>query len=202
MSEKPGIVIIEDHPVMAEGLAASLEKSGRWRVTGKASTLSEARKLLSASLPDILLLDIQLKDGCSLELIPWLNQQNPQTKLPALVVYSAFDDYARVTAALGLGVNAYVCKHRNEEELEAILQKVLNGGRYIDEETQGKLETVSGFLSHLTKREAEILNLVKEGLSNSQIAARLNIKQRTVENILSCVYDKTGIRSRLKLQQM
>ena len=202
MSEKASIIIVEDHPVMAEGLAASLEKSGRWQVIGKAATLAQARELLPKAEPDVLLLDIQLKDGCALELIPWLHLQSWLVKRPALVVYSAFDDYARVKAALGMGVNAYVCKHRNEDELEEILQKVLAGGRYIDEEVQGKLEAVTGFLSHLTKREAEILSLVKDGLSNSQIAERLGISRRTVENILSCIYDKTGIRSRLKLQQM
>ena len=187
---------------MAEGLAASLEKTGCWQVIGKAATLAQAKELLAEALPDVLLLDIQLKDDCSFELIPWLDEQSRLTKRPALVVYSGFDDYARVKAALHLGVDAYVLKHRNEEELKKILQTVLKGGRYIDEEVQGKLEAVTGLLSHLTKREAEILNLVKDGLSNSQIAVRLGISKRTVENILSCIYDKMGIRSRLKLQQM
>ena len=187
---------------MAEGLAASLEKTGRWQVIGKAATLVQARELLLKAEPDILLLDIQLKDGSALELIPWLNEQSRLTKLPALVVYSGFDDYARVNTALRLGVDAYVLKHRNEEELEEILQTVLKGGRYIDKEALEKLETVKGVFCHLTRRELEVLNLVKEDLSNSQIASRLNIKQRTVENILSCIYDKTGVKSRIELRQM
>ena len=131
-----------------------------------------------------------------------MRKSGGQSGLPLTAVYTVFDDYAHVSAALSMGVRAYVCKCRNETELEAALLKALDGGVYVDEAAQTKLRTVTDLLSLLSKREAEILSLVKSGLSNKQISARLGISRRTVENILSCVYDKTGIRSRRELERL
>ena len=209
MAEKKSIVIVEDHPVMRTGLAAWFEGSGRWTVLGSASSLAQAKKLLTelcVKVPiDILLLDIQLEDGWGLDIIPWFTKQAAsaeQNSFPAIAVYSAFEDYAHVNAALGMGVRAYVSKRRSEEELEAALLKALGGTICVDEAVKAKFETVTDLLSLLTRREGEILSLVKTGLSNKQIAAKLGISHRTVENILSCVYDKTGITSRLELERL
>jgi len=203
MKDKKNLVIIEDHPIMRQGLAVWFEKTGRWNVTGTASNLTDAKEILNKVLADILLLDIQLEDGWGLDIIPWLVKQDKLAQTaPMIAIYSAFDDYAHVSAALSLGVKAYIIKRRSEAELEAALLKVLAGEIYIDEAARTKLENVTNLLSLLTKREGEILSLVKNGLSNKQIAARLNISRRTVENILSCVYDKTGIRSRIELEKL
>ncbi|GBU28172.1 DNA-binding response regulator [Treponema sp. R8-4-B8] len=204
MTEKPRIVIVEDHPVMREGLASYFNGTGRWHVMGTASTLAGAKELLSGVQADIALLDIQLEDGWGLDVIPWYAQH---TKLkdkssPVMAVYSSFDDYAHVSAALGMGVKAYVCKRRSERELEEALQKALSGAVYVDEAAQAKLHNVTDLISLLTRREIEIVNLVKDGLSNKQIAARLGISYRTVESILHCVYEKTGINARLELQKL
>jgi len=204
MTEKPRIVIVEDHPVMSEGLASFFTGTGRWLVMGTAATLAGAKELLSRVQTDIALLDIQLDDGWGLDIIPWYKEQAALSEkaLPIMAVYSSFDDYAHVSAALGMGVRAYVCKRRNERELEEALQKALRGIVCVDEAAQTKMNTVTDLVSLLTRREAEILGLVKDGLSNKQIAARLGISHRTVENVLSCVYDKTGISTRLELQKM
>ena len=207
-NEKPKIVIIEDHPVMREGLAAWFTATGRWQVAGTASGLAEAKKLLAATQADIALLDIQLEDGWGLDIIPWLLSKAPDAKLsnpknrPLMAVYSSFDDYAHVSASLSLGVRAYITKYRSEEELEEALLKALAGETCIDEKVQAKLQSAVHMLNLLTKRETEIFTLVKNGLSNKQIAARLGISRRTVENILSCIYDKTGIRSRREPERL
>ena len=201
INDKTTITIVEDHPVMREGLASFFTGTGRWNVVGKASTLAEARKLISSNEfnTDIILLDIQLEDGWGLDLI---QQIKSISSCPVIAVYSVFDDYPHVSAALSMGVRAYINKCRNENELEKALFTALDGGIYIDNTTKFKYQTVMDILSLLTKRETEILNLVKTGFSNKQIAANLNISRRTVENILSCVYDKTGIESRLELERL
>ena len=198
MVKIPSIVIIEDHPIMREGLAAWFAGTGRWQVKGTASNLAQTKELLTVTSADLVLLDIQLEDGWGLDIISWLALQTElaQNALPIMAVYSVFDDYAHVRAALGLGVRAYICKRRNVEELEDALLTALSGGLYIDDSAQKKFQNVADLISLLTKREAEILTLVKSGLPNKEIAERLGISRRTVENILSCVYDKTGIRSR------
>jgi len=206
--DKKRIAIIEDHPIMLDGLVAYFEKTGRWRVTGTASTLSQAKTLLQGLMADIILLDIQLEDGWSLDIVPWFQAaqqaavQSSNPSRPILAIYSNYDDYAHVNAALGMGVRAYISKRRDEKELEKALIAALNGSIYIDNTARVKLQTVKELSSLLTKRETEILCHVKNGLSNKQIAACLNISPRTVENILSGVYDKTGIKTRLELQNL
>jgi len=143
--------------------------------------------------------------GWGLDLISWIKEQKTACKksvLPLFAVYSAFDDYAHVSIAVKMGVKAYITKRRSEQELETALFSALNGEVYIDEAAKINLQKVLSISSLLTKRETEILNLVKSGFSNKQIAAKLNISYRTVENILSCLYDKTGIKTRLELQRL
>jgi NarL family two-component system response regulator LiaR len=198
------IVIVEDHPLMRKSLAGFFAGSGRWLALGSAGNLEEARALLSVpetAQADILLLDIHLEQDWGLDIIPWIKQQK-RKKSPAAVVYSAFDDYAHVSAALSMGIRGYVTKKQNETELEAALTVVLSGRIYIDSSAELKLQSAAGAISLLTRRETDIFTLVKTGLSNQQIADKLFISRRTVENILSCIYDKTGIPSRLELQKM
>jgi DNA-binding NarL/FixJ family response regulator len=201
------IVIIEDHPVMRKGLAAWFAGTGRWQVLGIAADLGEARDLFSelAALPDILLLDLRLSpqdgaDTMGLDLIPWLRKRFGKT--PPVVVYTQFDDYAHVNAALGFGVRGYVCKYRSEEELETVLHAALEGQVSIDKAVEPKLKNAGETRKLLTRREAEILGHIREGMSNKRIAAALGISPRTVENLLSRIYFKTGIASRADLQKI
>ena len=210
MDKITSIIIIEDHPIVRNGLSVFLSATGRWKIMGTAASIAEARELLTAVQADIVLLDIQLEDGWGLDIIPWLVTQSERVlaetqktcSLPLFAVYSAFDDYAHVRAALSMGVKAYVTKRRGEQELEDALLQALDGTPYIDAAAQQNLQTITDLCSLLTKRETEILNLVKHGLSNKEISSQLGISRRTVENILSCVYDKTGICSRLELERL
>jgi DNA-binding NarL/FixJ family response regulator len=189
---------------MRKSLAGFFAGSGRWLVLGTASTLEDAKALLSVPetlRADILLLDIRLEKAWGLDIIPWLHQRGEE-KLPAVVVYSGFDDYSHVSAALSLGARGYVSKNRDEAELEEAFKTVLSGGIYTDKTVELNLRAVADRVNLLTKREADIFILVKDGLSNQQIAEKLGISRRTVENILYCIYDKTGIASRLELQKM
>ena len=200
MSDIKRIVIIEDHPLVREGLASYFADTGRWQVMGTAPSLEAAKELLTRAETDVVLLDIQLEDGWGLDIIPWYTSQSGHEKEPALMaVYSTFDDNAHVNAALSMGVRAYVCKRSNVPELEKALLSALNGKVYIDDRVESRLQKAGDIYGLLTKREKEIFTLVKSGLSNKQIAAHLGITCHTVENIISCVYDKTGIDSRLEL---
>jgi DNA-binding NarL/FixJ family response regulator len=122
------IVIIEDEPVMRKALAAWFTGTGRWPVYGTADSLDAARALLSgpAKEADIVLLDIRLETEWDLDLIPWLKSRAKSApRVPAVAVYSCFSDSAHVSAALSLGVKAYIIKKRDETELEAALETVL-----------------------------------------------------------------------------
>jgi DNA-binding NarL/FixJ family response regulator len=188
------LIIIEDHPLMREGLVSYFTATGRWEIKGTAATLAEAKEIVTGTETDLVLIDIQLEDGWGLDIIPCL----PAKTLAA--VYSAFDDYSHVSAALGMGVKAYVCKRRNSQELEEALIKVLKGGTYIDDTVQVQFQTVTGRIKLLTKREKDVFNMVRNKLPVKQIADRLGISRRRVENILYVIYDKIGVRSRHELE--
>jgi NarL family two-component system response regulator LiaR len=179
---------------MREGLAAYFAAIGRWEVKGATATLAEAKELVTNTETDLVLIDIQLDDGWGLDIIPCLKDKT------LAAVYSAFDDYSHVSAALGMGVKAYVCKRSNLPILEEALIKVLKGETYIDSTVQAKFQAVTGRINLLTKRETDVFNLVKNKLPNKEIAARLGINLRTVENILYAIYDKIGVRSRYELE--
>jgi NarL family two-component system response regulator LiaR len=101
-----------------------------------------------------------------------------------------------------MGVKAYVCKRSGVQELENAIFAALEGKLYVDERVERGLKNGKDVYGLLTKREREIFTLAKSGLSNSEIAAELGLNQRTVENIISGVYEKTGISSRLELLRL
>jgi DNA-binding NarL/FixJ family response regulator len=142
----------------------------------------------------MVLIDIQLEDGWGLDIIPLLTDKT------LTAVYSAFDDYSHVSAALGMGVKAYICKRSDLQKLDEALIKVLKGEMYIDDTVQAGFQAVTGRINLLTKRELEVFNLVKNKLPNKQIADQLGISLRRVENILYSIYDKIGVRSRFEVE--
>ena len=203
MAYKAGIAVIEDHPLTRDALISHFMKSDKWRVMGAASNFDQAKSLLLSAQADVILLDLQLEDGLGLNIISWLKEQDfYKESFPLIAVYSAFDDFVHVSAALGFGAQVYINKRKNAYELEEALLKARKGEIVIDDTIRTKLDIAADFFSLLTKREAQILALVNNGLSNKQIAQRLGISARTVQNIIYCIYDKTGIRSRLELQKL
>jgi len=101
-----------------------------------------------------------------------------------------------------MGVKAYVCKRSGVQELENTIFAALEGKLYVDKRVERGLKNGKDMGGLLTRREREIFTLAKSGLSNSEIAAELGLNQRTVENIISGVYEKTGISSRLELLRL
>jgi DNA-binding NarL/FixJ family response regulator len=206
--DKKNIVIVEDHPVMRKGLAAWFAETGRWKVLGTAASLDEAEALFCPALtelavekPDIVLLDIQLEGAWGLDLIPCLRERFGKAA-PFCVVYSAFEDWAHINAALKAGARGYVSKKSDEAELEKALLAVLAGNKYIEKSLGEHLGRVNGMIDRLTRRETEVWNLAREGLSSRRIGIRLGISPRTVDNILSLIYDKTGIADRRELMKL
>jgi DNA-binding NarL/FixJ family response regulator len=205
---KPSIIFIEDHAVMRKGLASWFAASERWQVTGTASSLETAKELfvdssnsITPSLKvDIMLLDIELKDGMGLDIIPWLAEQN--ISCPKIAVYSNFETYAYVKLALNRGAKAYISKSREESEVEAALIAALNGELWIDPIVWKKNQNTKNLIDLLSAREFEILILLKRNFSNKQISDSLFISTKTVANHISNMNDKTGTHSRLELQNL
>jgi NarL family two-component system response regulator LiaR len=195
-----GIFILEDHEMTRRGLASWLSEDGRWTLAGSASSLSEAEAWLSSNpTPALLLLDVMLGSSFGLDILSWLKSRN--SPLPALV-YSAFEDYSHVQAAYKLGARGYARKSRGSGELALAIETVLSGKIYYDPALAPHITFVQKLVDCLTPREAQVLSLVQKRLSNQRIAEALGIQRKTVENMLCCIYDKTGIKGRRELPNL
>jgi len=119
--------------------------------------------------------------------------------MPPVLIQSAFDDPFRIQTALGLGALGYVPKGMEEGELLKAVDTVLRGEVYVSKEHITRLNGVSSKYMRLTKRELELINLVKQNKTNGQIAEAMGVSKRSVETYISHIYVKTGVQNRLEL---
>jgi DNA-binding NarL/FixJ family response regulator len=199
------IVLIEDHAMMRRGLAAYFAKKKRWKVIGEASDLDEAAAFFKVprSLPDIVLLDIELKGRWGLDLISQLKERYGKNAPPVLI-YSGHEDYAHIKASIRAGSVGFVGKSQPSLELETAMWTVISGESnfYIKSDLFPILSAADDIMLVLTKREREIFLMVQRRRSNQEIAVELGLSIRTIENHLGSIYDKTGVQSRRELEQL
>ena len=197
------VMLIDDHPMLNYGLASCLEETGRFNVSGQAKSLNDARHHLenSETLPSLIILDIMLGEENGLEFLPYLETYCKKRKIkkPQVLICSVLEDPFRIRTALKIGACGYVSKTSSKNELLKAIDTVLGGTVFVSEKHHLILEESSNLYSQFTKRELEILNLIKQNKSNQEISALLKISLRTVENHISNIYFKTGIEKRQDL---
>ncbi len=183
------IVIIDDHEILREGVAELLEKQPGFQVVAQGGTGREAEPLVSKHKPHILILDISMPESSGFQVLPIISEYYRETKV---IVLSSHDDVATIVRALKYGAGGYLTKDETSDVLVEAIKEVMLGGRYLspsfgDDTLQHVEEILESNdenldpLDRLTQREREILQLSAEGLTYSEIAAKLNISSRTVE---------------------
>lgn len=186
--------IVDDHPVVGEGMAALLRTQPDLAVVGVAVSLDAARAagLTDAAAIDVLLLDIRLGTDTGLRLLSEVSSRG-KGPLPAVIVLTAYDYPQYAEAALGLGAAGFVLKTAPLPELVDAIRRVAAGGLAfaVRPRTTGR--------AHLTAREHDVVRLVAEGRSNDEIGVALGIGAKTVETHLSRVFERFGISSRAEL---
>jgi NarL family two-component system response regulator LiaR len=203
------IVLIDDHQSVANAIGTWLSATGRFSIAGTAATIAQARSLMERlnPLPEIVILDVSLgadpsgeispsKEGVDgLTFIPILKEICAKRKvpLPGIVIFTMYEDLFFVQRAMDLGAAAYVSKSAESGEIIAAIDAILAGNTYISPGCQ--MSEQERLRPALTSRETEIAALVKQSLNARQIARRLSLSIRTVENHLAHIYDKTGISS-------
>jgi NarL family two-component system response regulator LiaR len=201
--KKSSILLIEDHPLTRHGLVSCLEDTGRCSVTGTAGSLEEGRRFIEAAgiLPDLIILDILLGTENGLEFLDFLKSfcKTRNIPMPAVLVCSVFEDPFRVRTALQMGAAGYIPKSASEEELLRAIDTVLPGGQFIDPRLKLKIGQAPGAYGKFTRREREILTMIKQNRTNQRIAGEFAISLRTVENHISHIYLKTGCSTRQEL---
>ena len=195
------IALIDDHPLAINGIGAWLKSTGRFEIAGTAGTLAEAGALMEKldPLPEIVILDISLGEEDGFEFIPALKEicAKRTADLPGILVCSMYEDDFLIRRAIDLGARAYVPKSADLSEILTAIDALLAGDTYINQKYKPQKEKQN--IQTLTRRENEIVSLVKQSLSAKEIAKRLKINQRTVENHLVHIYTKTGYSLREEL---
>lgn len=190
------VLIVDDHPIVREGVASVLEAEADIRVSGAVGSAEAMVEAIEIDRPDVVLLDLALPGASGLEAIGRLRQA--RASLP-VVIFSAHDDRESMVGAVRAGARGYVVKGAPGDEIVAAIREVGAGGSYfrgapaaaIAEEVRRPREA-----DGLTPREREVIRLVGDGLSNKQIAQRLGIAERTAKFHVRQIMAKLGADNR------
>lgn len=199
------VLIVDDHPLVREGLAARISSQPDLEVCGQAADADEALRLLRSADPDLLIVDLALKGSNGLALIRQASRVAPQVR--SLVV-SAYDERLFAERALRFGAHGYVNKQEAQGTVIEAIRTVLAGRRYLSAEMAQRLigAAVGGTpersgVDGLTDREFEIFELIGRGEGTRQIAEKLHISVHTVESHRENIRAKLGLRSGTELVQ-
>jgi two-component system response regulator NreC len=189
--ETVSVALADDHAVVRSGLRMLLESEGDLAVVAEAGVLGEIAALVEESKPDVLLLDVHMRGGASLDLIPELAEST------RVLVLTMQDDPEYARTAMRLGARGYVLKEAEDAELLQAVRTVAGGGTYLDPALGGRL--LAGSSEALTSREREVLGLIALGHTNAEVAERLYLSLRTVETHRANIHNKLGTDSRAEL---
>jgi two-component system response regulator NreC len=194
------IVLADDHKVVRSGLRMLLESDGRFEVLDEAGDVAATVKTVLACHPRVLVLDLNMGGESSLDSIPQLRADAPQTQI---VVLTMQDNPAFARAALRAGALGYVLKDAADAELMSAVELAAEGRTYLNPELGAKLAAEplesDGRPDNLSPREMEILRLIALGHTNGEIAASLFLSVRTVESHRAHIQQKIRLTTRAEL---
>jgi two-component system, NarL family, response regulator NreC len=195
-------LIADDHRIMREGLRSLLEKSGRFECIAEADDGYQAVKLAKELHPDIVIMDIAMPNLNGIEATRQIKTELPEIEVIVLSMHATRNYVAQVLQA---GASAYLLKDSAFEELSTALLAISHGGMYLSPAIAktaaiaslkgGSSSGGGGLTENLTKRELQVLQLIAEGRSTKDIAARLSLSVKTVETHRKQIMDKLEIRS-------
>jgi DNA-binding NarL/FixJ family response regulator len=193
------VVLADDHTVVRAGTRRILETAPDIRVVAEAGNGRQAIEAISATRPDVAILDVKMPDPGGIEVTKWIRENLPST---AALILSAYDDDPYVLAVLQAGANGYVLKSADAEDIIRAVRSVHAGKSAVDPEIARKvLRSLSGGQfaeqpERLTARELAVLLQVAKGQTNKAIGSALGISARTVQGHLAKIFDKLEAESR------
>ena len=198
MSERVSILLVDDHPVVREGVATMLRTDGGFEIVAEASTGPEAIEAYGEHAPDVVLLDLELPEMSGVDVVEALHAEWPD---PQILVFTAFDDDERIVAAVKAGIDGYLLKGAPRDELFDAIRRVAGGETLLDASVTSRLmdhvrSEEDGEAVELTPREGEVLEQMAGGLSNRRIGEELHISERTVKFHVSSILEKLEVDNR------
>lgn len=201
VKDKIEIIIADDHMMIREGLKQLLELDGTMKVIAEANDGEECLNLLNKKIhPDILLLDINMPKKNGIEVLEYIKQNKIPVKVLILTVHNEVEYLLK---AVDIGIDGYLLKDSNYDELKEAIDVVISGNTYIQPSLLPALnESMEDYaldkekIEWLTKRELDVLRLISEGCSNKKISDELTISERTVKNHISHIFRKIDVEDR------
>jgi DNA-binding NarL/FixJ family response regulator len=179
MADEITTLIVDDHEVVREGLRLSLSRAPNIRVVGEASDGASGVELAERRKPDVVIMDVRMPGMDGLEATRLLAERVPECKV---LIFTAFSERSLLTRGLESGAKGYILKEAPHSTLVRAIEKVAQGEGYVDPALMPAFLTGKESGDMLTTREREILQLLADGLSNADVAARLFISQETVKS--------------------
>lgn len=197
------ILVVDDHPLFREGLAALLNTASQTTVIGEAGTGAEAIAQAESLSPDVILMDIQMPDMNGIEATRRILADHPGIRI---VMLTMLEDDDSLFAAMRAGARGYILKGADKAEVLHTVTAAAEGQALFGPAIAGR---ITGFFQRssqanstavpfagLTEREREVLNLIAQGQNNQEIAARLQVSAKTVSNHISSIFNKLQVADR------
>ena len=199
------ILIVDDHPLVRQGLIGLISTQSDFEVCGEASGIAEAREIAAAVRPDVAIIDLTLKDGNGIELIKEFKDRYSAMKL---LVISMHEESLFAERALRAGAAGYVSKHEAIRTVVQAVRTVLEGKLYLSQTmtermvhmaVRSRADVSRSPIEQLTDREVQIFEMIGQGLTSRQIARHLELSPKTVETHREHIKEKLELKNATEL---
>jgi DNA-binding NarL/FixJ family response regulator len=205
MSEVIRLLVIDDHPLLLDGLISTLDLVDDFDVVGEGESYTDAVKLAHDLVPDTILLDVSMPGG-GVEAARDIHEALPSI---TIIMLTASEDEKDVMSALQAGANAYVLKGIGGKELVDIVRRVSFGETFITPSLAGSIlshsytdkpnpNQTSDLLDKLNDRESRILSFLEQGFTNKQIGDELFLSEKTIKHYMKSILQKLQVKNRVK----
>jgi DNA-binding NarL/FixJ family response regulator len=196
------VLIVDDHPVVRQGIKLMIEAESDLTICGEAQTEQQARKLVRELRPDALLVDLSLSEGDGFNVVRDVHAHFPEIRV---LVLSMHDEAIYAERLLAEGASGYIMKQAATDQLVTALRTVLRGERFVSESLKKSLETRrevdGGPSSRLSGRELQVISLIGRGLGTREIADNLSLSVKTVETHRLTIKRKLALDTNAQLVQ-
>jgi DNA-binding NarL/FixJ family response regulator len=207
MAAKRQILIVDDHPIVRQGLRRMFEAEADLAVCGEADSEPAAREAIRARKPDIVVVDLSLERGDGIELVRQMHAELPELRM---LVLSMHDETIYAERLLAAGAMGYIMKQAASDQLLIAVRRVLDGRTYVSETVQRSLDQRAGEnsrsetndpVARLSNREVQILNMIGRGMSSREIAQEFTLSVKTIESHRQTIKHKLGLATNSQLLQ-
>jgi DNA-binding NarL/FixJ family response regulator len=195
---KHRVLIVDDHPVVRQGLALALGREPDLEVCGEAAHIKEALELVEGGNPDVVIIDLSLDGEDGIELIDYIKSRWPSVKILA---YSSYDEETFAGRVLRAGAMGYVSKREAMPSIVEAVRKVLRGDVYLSSRMTTSLLQRAAIgesldrdpVQTLSNRELQVFEMIGQGMNTVQIAHKLQVSPKTVESHRKAIKTKLGL---------